>query len=316
MRVTNGMISRHTQNYIQYGMQRMARAQEMASTTKKIIGLSDDSTAISQLLNVRTNVKLNEQYMRNIDNGLSYLYGADTALDTTGNIIKKAKDYAEQAVNGTLSESDMQAIGEQIDKLLDEMKDIANTSVGGVYIFAGTQNSRPPFEFTRDADNNITITYQGNLERVSREILDQANYAIDIPSVNPAGEELGVFGNVDTADPEKKVTGGVFDALIRLRDNLMNGDVEGAEQSMDELDDQHNHILRYRVQVGARTNHFESVKDQLGNQELTLNRVISNLEDADLAKVSIELTQQRLVYQASMAAGAQILQVSLLNFLN
>ncbi|WP_449240783.1 flagellar hook-associated protein FlgL [Desulfoscipio gibsoniae] len=316
MRVTNGMISRHTQNYIQYGMQRMARAQEMASTTKKIIGLSDDSTAISQLLNVRTNVKLNEQYMRNIDNGLSYLYGADTALHTTGNIIKKAKDYAEQAVNGTLSESDMQAIGEQIDKLLDEMKDITNTSVGGVYIFAGTQNSRPPFEFTRDADNNITITYQGNLERVSREILDQANYAIDIPSVNPTGEELGVFGNVDTADPEKKVTGGVFDALIRLRDNLMNANVEGVEQSIGELDDQHNHILRYRVQVGARTNHFESVKDQLGNQELTLNRVISNLEDADLAKVSIELTQQRLVYQASMAAGAQILQVSLLNFLN
>ncbi|TYO95529.1 flagellar hook-associated protein FlgL [Desulfallas thermosapovorans] len=318
MRITSGMITRHTQNYIQDGMQRMARYQEMISTTKKIIRLSDDPTATSQLLNVRSNVEMNKQYMRNIQDGLSYLYGADTALDTAGNIIKKAKDYALQAANDTLDDDDRKAVAEQIDKLIDEMKDIANTVVGGVYIFAGTRNSDPPFKFERNADNKITITYHGNLENVSREILDQTDYPINIPSVSVTDSASGLFGQVeyDDSDPPKgTVTGGVFKTLIDLRDRLMDDDEEGLQQSIGELEAQHDHILRYRVQVGARTNHFESVRDQLQDQELRLTQVISNLEDADMARVSVDLAQQRLVYQSSLASASQILQISLLHFL-
>ncbi|SFQ96852.1 flagellar hook-associated protein FlgL [Desulfoscipio geothermicus] len=307
MRVTNGMIARHTRNYIQEGMQKLARTQEMMSTSKKIIRLSDDPTALSQLLDVKSSMEMNKQYMRNIQDGLSYLEGADTALGTAGDLLKKAQTYAIQATNGTLNNNDMAAIGEQIDKMIDELVDIANTTMGGKYIFAGTDNNRPPFKRVND-----TITYQGNLERVYREILDQANYAIDVPSVGDSSDP-GLFGFYDNAT--NIVSGGIFDTLIDFKNRLKNGDVASLEQSINEIDDQVDHLLSFRVQVGARTNHFESVQDQLQDQELRLTQVMSNLEDVDLARVSIDLAQQQLTYQSSLAAGAQILQVTLLDFL-
>lgn len=421
MRITNGIIAKNTQNYIQSSTQKLARTQEMASTTKRIIRLSDDPNALSQLLNVKGTVDMNEQYMRNIDDGLAYLDSADTALGTVGSLLQRILEYDIQGANGTLEEDDMAAIGEQIDKMIDELVDIANTTVGGKYIFAGTKNNRPPFE--RDGNS---IIYTGNLEDVNREILNQANYPINVTgfddvidlyaprdgatgiasgetaangngeliitngdkeyristykpdgitpkgydeiaeeieglgglsvdyeagkkfiiasnlgpikvsestdgilgtstdfSTNPESAEPGLFGYVD--EETGVVYGGIFQTLFDLKDNLNNGitseytDGElssGVEYSIGEINDQIDHFLRFRVQVGARTQHFESVKSQLKNQEVLLNQVISNLEDADMAKVSIDLAQNKLAYDASLAAGAQIMQTSLLDYLS
>ncbi|RKO66896.1 flagellar hook-associated protein FlgL [Desulfofundulus salinus] len=314
MRVTHMLIARRTQNYIQDAMQRLARTQEQMSTGRKVLRLSDDPPALSQLLNVRAAVERNQQYMRNITDGLSYLDGADTALGTTGELLQKAIEYAIQGANGTLEPDDMAAIGEQIDKMIDELVDIANTTVGGKYIFAGTKNDRPPFR--RDGDN---IFYQGNLERVSREIMDQANYAIDVPAVilddgNP-DTPGGVFGEAQVSGDEYELTGGIFQVLLALRNSLKAADASGVNDSIGALNDQLDHILRYRVQVGARTSHFESVRDQLQDQELRLTQVLSSLEDADVARVAVDLSRQQLAYQAALAAGARILETSLLDYL-
>ncbi len=411
MRVTHMLVARHTQNYIQDAMQRLARTQEQMSTGRKVLRLSDDPPALSQLLNVRAAVERNKQYMRNITDGLSYLEGADTALGTAGELLQKAIEYAIQGANGTLEPDDMAAIGEQIDKMIDELVNIANTTVGGKYIFAGTKNDQPPF--WRDGDK---IFYRGNLERVSREILDQANYTIDVPSVTYAIVDLGhpldggtgigkdetsahdngrliingvevsfsageSYSNIakritDTvpgvwatfidngpgnqnafiiksasgtlsvkeasdgtlgasttfaSHPETEdvvsgvfgfynenshaVVGGVFEVLMKLAQSLKNGDVAGVQSSIGKLNDQLDHILRYRVQVGARTSHFESVRSQLQDQEVRLTQVLSNLEDADVARVAVDLSRQQLAYQAALAAGARILETSLLDYL-
>ncbi|NHM28193.1 flagellar hook-associated protein 3 [Desulfofundulus sp. TPOSR] len=419
MRVTHMLVARRTQNYIQDAMQRLARTQEQMSTGRKVLRLSDDPPALSQLLNVRAAVERNKQYMRNITDGLSYLDGADTALGTAGELLQKAIEYAIQGANGTLEPDDMAAIGEQIDKMIDELVDIANTTVGGKYIFAGTKNDQPPF--WRDGDK---IYYGGNLERVSREILDQANYTIDVPPVtyttinlgypldggrgigrdetsakadgnliietsrngvvnkfeipfsagesyssiaekitdmvpgvwatfiddngpnqnafiiksasgtlsvkeasdgtlgasttfasHPETEDVvpGVFGFYNENSHE--VVGGVFEVLMKLAQSLKDGDVSGVHSSIGKLNDQLDHILRYRVQVGARTNHFESVRSQLQDQEVRLTQVLSNLEDADVARVAVDLSRQQLAYQAALAAGARILETSLLDYL-
>ncbi|WP_027719110.1 flagellar hook-associated protein FlgL [Desulfovirgula thermocuniculi] len=311
MRVTHMQIARRTQNYIQEAMERLARTQEQMSTGKKVLRLSDDPPALSQLLNVRSAVERNQQYARNITDGLSYLYAADTALGTVGEILQKAIEYAIQGANGTLADDDMAAIGEQVDKMIDHLVDVANTTVGGKYIFAGTKNDSPPFERVPNTD---TIYYYGNSheEQVCREILDQANYPIDIRAVTKNSNEPGMFGILDNTG---KVTGGIFDVLFELKNALKNANASKINESLGKLYTQLDHVLRYRVQVGARTSHFEAVRDQLQDQELRLNQVLSGLEDADIARVSVDLSRQQLAYQAALAAGARILEVTLLDYL-
>ncbi|AEF94672.1 flagellar hook-associated protein 3 [Desulfotomaculum nigrificans CO-1-SRB] len=305
LRVSNILMANNMANYIQKNLQRSAKSQEQISTGKTIIRPSDNPSEISHLMAVNATIAGNEQYARNIQDGLAYLNQSDTALDTVGKYLQDAKTLALQAANGTLTDADREHIKEQVDKIIDAVKDIANSSLGGKYLFAGTKNDLPPFRRVDLPDGTTEIHYDGNEQPVTREILFQAPY-----EVTSAGAGAnGVFGNLSGT----KVIGGPFAALINLKKNLEpGGDIN---QSLTELDNAHDAILTKRVGVGARTRHLEAVKEQLEDQEVRLKSVLVDIQGADIAKLTIEVAQNQLVHQASLMTASNLLNTSLLQYL-
>ncbi len=420
MRITN----RYLANNILYGIQnnigKLARSQEQIATSKRILRPSDDPNVMGQFMAIKATLSYNLQYDRNLDDALSYLNMNDAAMDTIGGVLAQANELITQAANDTYSPSDRAAIAEQIDKMIDQVLDLANATVGGKYIYGGMENSKPPF--TREGDK---IFYHGDTNGVYREVLAGTHYRIDAPGITtgvqvaavnsaakelgvlpqvterPAGREnvgiiqlkydegnnkitvieqtdlsggetdgliyedgctfdaesnvfkvtvgdlagltiklpdnikdgaeysftidnrLGVFGNADLDNsvvydpdaPKEGVDRGIFDALFTLRDRLNNNDTAGLQESIGELQEKTDQLLQHRVQVGARTRHFESIKMQLLDQEVKLTESLDKIEGADMARLSVEVSQQSLTYMASLAIGAQILQTSLLDFL-
>lgn len=416
MRISNRYIANNVINSIQGNLSRLARSQEQISTSKRILRPSDDPNALGQLLSIKNTLSYNEQYNKNINDGLSYLYMNDTAMGTIGDVLAKAGEYTVQAANDTYSPEDRKAIAMQIDKMIDQVIDLANSSVGDKYIYAGTDNNIAPFERQDDK-----IVYKGNNEGLYREVSAGKDYRIDAPGVttgveieglnnealtsnkpvvnsrqtntnitgvlkitvdagagtvtidgtitdmtdpdNPVetvynGEvrtfaalgtsgdvldgldidftgsndgaeynisfgRLGVFGHVDSSgvvyDPadttKSDVDKGIFDVLFALRDRLNNNDADGLQKSIAELQQKTDQLLQRRVAIGARTNHFEAIKTQLLDQEVNLTDSLDKIEGADIAKLSIEATQQELAYNSSLAIGSTIMQTSLLDFL-
>ncbi|NMB42448.1 MAG: flagellar hook-associated protein FlgL [Firmicutes bacterium] len=317
MRVTNIMIGNSLIRHINSNLNNLSRTHEQLSTGKTILRPSDNPTDISQLLAIKAQKEINKQYTKNINDGLAYLYTADAALGTLGDIVSQANAMGVQGANGTLAQEDMQALAMQIDKMIDQVVDIANVTVGGKYLFAGKTNDKPPFIRFEGQD---VIVYQGDLDRIYREIANLSEHTVDAPGVldNSSGS-MGVFGNVNGAELEgdkaAKVSGGLFDALFALRDALYSGNHEAVDSMLGEMQSQLDNVLQHRVTVGARTRHFEAIKDQMIDQEIRLEQVEENLHSADIARLTIDLSQQQLVYQTALASGATILQVSLLNFL-
>lgn len=331
MRVTNLMIGNALKQHIQNNLSRLSRTQEQLSTGKTILRPSDSPTKISHLMAVKAQREINKQYTQNIDDGLAYLYTADAALGTVGEILAEANELAVQGANGTLTREDMKAIAEQIDKMIDELVDVANTTAGGKYIFAGRTNHRPPFE-----RNGDTIIYKGDLKRITREIANLSEHTVDAPGVLKDTENSpGVFGFINETELENnneaKVSDanslpeengspnydkyGLFDTLYKFKELLNNGKADQISNFIGVIQKQLDNVLKHRVAIGARTRHFEAAKEQMLDQEITLSQVLENIESADIARLSIDLSEQQLVYQASLAAGASILQTSLLNFL-
>lgn len=331
MRVTNKMIGNNLAYNIQVNMQKLARTQQELSTGRRVLRPSDDPLVISRLLGVSATLEASNQYVRNIDDGLSYLYAADTALGSAGALLQDAHELAVQGANGTLNEEDMSYIARQVDKMIDNMINLANTDLGGKYIFAGKLNNMPPF--TREGDD---IYYHGDFALIEREIAfgtayDVAKSGVDrggaIPPTDP--ENYGTFGLTVTAEPPdppgappyslmKKPGGeyyGVFGALFELRNALDSGDSLKVNQALGSVLKETDFLLQERVKVGARTRHFESVKDQMLDQEIRLRQIELDLGSVQMEKVSIDFAQQTLTYQAALGAGAQILQTSLLHFL-
>lgn len=422
MRVTNRLIANNLNRNIQLNLSQVARTQEQLSTGKSMLRPSDKPGNMAPLLEIKASLSYFEQYERNLDDGLSYLNLSDSTMQTLGDILNQAAEMAVQGANSTYTPQDTAALGEQIDKMIDHVVDLANASVGGKYIHAGTRNSLPPFKRVGD-----TITYTGDLNGIYREVLSGEDYRIDAPGIttgyqvvpvissgtvlprvtqrqaaaklvntgiitvtrtdtgftitNPtaldgvtpapnlavdgftvAGDvitingptseleglqidmtstalgdqfkiiidnKLGVFGHGTETAPgsgiyevynpavpkDHTVDEGVFDILFRLRDNLKNGDAAATGSSIGELRLKTDQLLQRRVGIGSRTRHFEALKAQMLDVEVKLKDTQDKLEGADIYKLSIDMAQEQVVYQASLASGANMMKVSLLDFL-
>jgi flagellar hook-associated protein 3 FlgL len=307
MRITHSMIGAHLINAVQLNLEGLVRSQERMSTGKKVNRPSDDPSVTAQIMAVMSDLDCTRQFLRNVDDGLSWLNQADAAMGNANELLQQARRIAVQGASGTLTKKDMELLAQQVDSIIDGMVDVGNTSLGGKYIFAGSAiNTRP---FTRDPATGAVI-YHGNNKKVERAVfygsVVQVNINID-PNVNPNSEEL--FLNEGSSGPN------IFSPLFHLRDALDSGDYAGVDSALGEIDISLNWLMQHRVKAGALTTCLENLKNQMSDNEVRVTGVLSGLQDSDIAKASIGFSQKQLSYQAALSAGARMLQTSLLDYL-
>jgi flagellar hook-associated protein 3 FlgL len=57
------------------------------------------------------------------------------------------------------------------------------------------------------------------------------------------------------------------------------------------------------------------MKDRNATDGITLKQSLSQVEDVDLAQVTMELQMQQVAYQAALSTTAKVIQPSLVDFL-
>ncbi|MGQ9558220.1 MAG: flagellar hook-associated protein FlgL [Desulfurispora sp.] len=196
MRVTNRMMGQILTSNIQRNLEALARSQNGISTGKRVLKPSDDTSQISLLMVTKAVIQDNEQYMVNINDGMSFLEHADVTLSSVSATLNTVRELTVQAASDTYTASDRVAIAAQVDRLVDNIVDLANATVGGKYVFAGTLNGVKPFERVGDS-----VYYLGNLEMVQREILPASSYEIGVPPV-----QLTALAQKDPLDGLSKLT--------------------------------------------------------------------------------------------------------------
>jgi flagellar hook-associated protein 3 FlgL len=81
------------------------------------------------------------------------------------------------------------------------------------------------------------------------------------------------------------------------------------------IDANHDVLLGQLAEVGARANRLEVANGRLAEIEENVSDLLSQTEDADMAKTMVDFSMQQAVYQAALRSGANIVQASLLDFL-
>ncbi|HAA64525.1 MAG TPA: flagellar hook-associated protein FlgL, partial [Thermoanaerobacter sp.] len=82
-----------------------------------------------------------------------------------------------------------------------------------------------------------------------------------------------------------------------------------------DVDKQMENVLAVRAEVGAKSNRIDLIQNRLQDDNYNFTALLSKSEDADLAQVITNLKMDENVYRASLAAGARIMQPSLIDFL-
>ncbi|MEW6423875.1 MAG: flagellar hook-associated protein FlgL [Bacillota bacterium] len=308
MRITHNMIGAHLINAIQLNLEGLVRGQERMSTGKKVNRPSDDPSGTSQIMSVMTDLDCTRQYLRNVDDGLSWLNQADAAMGNATSLLQQARRIAVQGSNGTLTGDDMALLAQQVDDLIWGLVDVGNTSVGGKFIFARNQLNDPPFKRNGDAIEFEGSTSPPPLPGPPWGTVERAVYYGSTAMVNVDGVYLFL------TSPGGGMPN-IFNALFDLRDALRIGDLNGVDAAIGKLDGSLDWLMESRVTIGARTNRLENLQSQMRDNEVRMTGVLSNLQDSDIARATIEFQQKQLSYQAALSAGARMLQTSLLDYL-
>ena len=120
-------------------------ALQQISSGKRVNVPSDDPLAAAQMVGNQDQSNRADQYLQNIDTLTSQLQTADTAIGSAVAAITQAITLGVQGSTGTLSDANRQQIVQNLLGIQSQLVQLANTSVGGSYLFAGTASTAPPY---------------------------------------------------------------------------------------------------------------------------------------------------------------------------
>lgn len=108
----------------------------------------------------------------------------------------------------------------------------------------------------------------------------------------------------------------IFSTIESIETDINNDDAAALSERLTDIDGNISDVLKYLSQVGAKTNRLENTKSRLDTNYNDYTELLSNTEDADIAKTIMELKMDENVYMASLAVGAKIIQPTLVDFLS
>jgi flagellar hook-associated protein 3 FlgL len=290
------------------------KLQNEASTGLSIQSPSDNPSAMQSTLNDLSGQATQQQFTSNINAIQSRAGSIYSVLQSLQTISSRVGEIATAAGNITNSQTDLNNYSGEVSSLIQQAAQLMNTKdpATGQYLFGGTNSGQPPYAVATDANGNVTgVTYQGNSSVNQTEIASGITVAVDAPGENTSGS--GAYGVVT----DSRTGADLFNHLIALQNDLSSGDTSAisSTDAPNLQNDQNN--LTYQVanngNVQARLNTAATLAT---NQTNTLNGLISNESGADLVDVLTQLTQTQTAYQAALQSSANIMQLSLLNYLS
>src|SRR3954454_15506139 len=163
-RITQLMTSRSILADLNDVSTRLAKTQQRMSSGKQIERPSDDPYGTSRALSLRSDVAATQQYQRNVGEAEAWQNVTDAALSKLSDVVNRARELAIQGASDSAGPAARQAAAAEIDQLIASVKQEANASYGGRYVFAGTATSTQPY-VVGGGD-----AYNGDSGTVAREI--------------------------------------------------------------------------------------------------------------------------------------------------
>lgn len=294
IRMTQGMTSTAILTDIQNASARLGQLSQKLSSGKELTAPADDPYGVTRAMQLRNDLASNQQYQRNVTDANSWHAVTDTTLSNISDYVLRARDLVVQGSTDTAGTQGRQAVISELTQIVDGIKSEANTQIGGRYILSGSATATQPY--TPGASD----TYAGNTSVMKREIGSGVQIDLNEPGSTVIGDS----------------TSGLLKTLRDILTNLSTGNTAALQGTdLQALTTAQEAIINIRAQVGARQMRLDTATSRLQQVEQTQTGLLSKTEDADMAKTMVDFSTQQAVYQASLRAGAQIVQASLLDFL-
>ncbi len=188
-RTTLTMGSRQSIENLEAIRLRRQRAVEELSSGLRVRSPSDGPLESAGIVQVESDLSALDQLRANLQTAGEQLRTADSALDQAIDLVTRAKTLASQGSNFNQTAATRAAMASEVEGLMQGLVSIANTALGGKFLFAGSSEDVQPF--IPDSSIPEGVIYRG----------DQARRAIAFPGgvESPIGlDGRAIFLNPDS----------------------------------------------------------------------------------------------------------------------
>jgi len=177
-RISNNLLSNNFLFNINRHENQMSDIQKKIGSQREILLPSDDPVATTEYMSQRSRLSDIERYRRGIDLSKGRIDTTEAKLRDINELLKRAKELSVQAANGVYTAEDRQKIGVEIDQILEEVVQIANTKYKGESLFGGTITDEEAFKVST---SKIIDPTTGNVI-YGKESISKVEYQGDIYS--------------------------------------------------------------------------------------------------------------------------------------
>lgn len=297
MRITNNTLSENIVRQIQQLGSQQARLQTQVATGQRIFQPEDDPTAVGRVLDLESEQRKLAQYGRNTERALELSQASYSGLQQLKRVSDRATEIGTLGT-GAIGADSSRAYASEVNQLIEQTLQLTNTKFRNDYIFAGTAVDAAPFAATRDAQGNITAAaYVGNADRAPIQLSESA-------SITPGTDGATNLGLRD-----------FLNQLVALRDALTSGNQSGITTAQTGLIAFEDDLVSSLAEHGGIQTRIEANRAQQQQRADNLESLVSGETDVDLPSTIVRLNQSQTAYQAALQSAANIMRMSLLDYI-
>ena len=273
--------------------------QSRIATGKNVLKASDAPSISTKISFSKDQKMMIERFNSNIDMTKNRLSQAEVAMTTAVNIMQRVYEVSIQARNETHGTADRKVFATEIDNLRDQLLSLANTQdTNGQYIFAGHRVNTMPF--VEDADG--AVHHKGDAGIHTLQISENHRISTGLDGAD-------VFLRVPTSTGVASIFTTLDDMVTQLSAGKMD------DGHIDKMNKAIEHYSLQQTKIGSQINRADLQREVNGSRLKLMEEDISNLEDADIAKLVTDLQSKIVSRNAAQQAFVKISQDSLFNYL-
>lgn len=338
MRISDKTTTRNYLTYLNQAKTNSAITNDRISSGNRFKRISDDVSAGTRVLRVRTDLNKTEEYYNTIKSINEELSVTENAITSINDKLVQSHKMILKALNDSTGKSGREALANEISAIKKEIMQYANTKYNNKFVLGGSAASAPFSEGT-----NGELLYNGM--DVNNIIQTGGDYFYDdgsgtlqpVPMNGDIYADIGLgikmTGSDVQSDTAFKVSYSGLEILGFGKDgngtskNLYNllTDIENAMRSDDteslgDLDtllvESTDDFGKFVTDVGTKTNFLDTVEKRATTSIDSYKSQINNLMGIDDAEEAMNATMNDYVLKAVLQMGSNILPLSLMDFLD
>ena len=251
------------------------KVQKQIASGKRLTEMSDEPWSVAQIHQLREEKSVHGVFQDASNMATGLLAQSESTLQTVLNVIDRTRSLAVQMSNDSYSPENLSNAIEEAQNLKERVRNLANVSIDGRYLFSGAAYDTPPFD--------STFAYSGSNTEMSMDVSN-------IATVEVGFDGSDVFqGAVD-----------VFSAFDDFITGLQNDDDVLIRNAVGDFNAVFDKINNYVTRIGTEMNIAMDMNELSQTLELQIDQRLSNVEDVDIAKAMTNFTMMQNQYQINL----------------